>query len=74
MGALAKEPATLHVLPGSVEPFLTKQELAETYLKCSVSWVEKAMKRGMPSHKLFGARRFLASEVRDWLKEQQNDR
>lgn len=52
----------------TTEPYVTIREVA-AHLGMSVSWVEKAVVRGLPSHKLGRARRFRLSEVEQWLAQ-----
>jgi len=48
------------------EPFITKQQLAN-HLGFSVSWVERRVKEGMPSHKVGSRLRFQRSQAIAWL-------
>ena len=58
------------------EGWVTKATVAE-HLGVSVSTVDHLVARGMPSAKLGdgrqGARRFLLSEVDDWMREHGKD-
>jgi len=52
-----------------IEKYLTMRELA-TYLNVARATIYRYMKIGLPSVKLGGVRRFKASEVDQWLKNQ----
>jgi excisionase family DNA binding protein len=57
--------------PHTIEPLLTKQQVARL-LGLSTSWVDKAVaKRGMPSLEVGGARRFKWSAVERWIESGQ---
>lgn len=50
------------------EKFITKEEVVEKLgisMNCLYVW----MKKGFPSYKINGLRRFLWSEVVEWVKE-----
>jgi len=51
-----------------IENYLTAEELMK-YLKVSRVSITRYMKRGMPSVKLGGLRRFKISDVENWLKD-----
>ena len=51
------------------EPFITKEQLAN-HLGFSVSWVERRVKEGLPSHKVGSRLRFQRSQAIRWLLEQ----
>lgn len=48
------------------EPFLTKGQLAAHY-GFSTKWVERQMRKGLPSRTIGGSRRYLLSETDVWL-------
>ena len=60
---------SLHALPTEDwEPYLTKRQVAER-LGFSVRWLEQQVSQaGLPAHMIGGQRRFLWSEVRDWIE------
>ncbi len=48
------------------ERFLSKPQIAEHY-GFTPRWVELQMRKGLPSRLIGGRRRFLLSEVDEWL-------
>jgi hypothetical protein len=57
----------------SREPFLTKAQLASC-LQYTTRWVDYRCAEGMPFIDLDGAKRFLLSEVLEWLRRRAEER
>lgn len=53
------------------EPYLTKRQVA-ALLGFSVRWLEQQVSQsGLPAHTIGGQRRFLWSEVQDWIRDRE---
>jgi hypothetical protein len=56
------------LLPPTVEPWVTKQRLAD-HLLVTRRWIEQQQHHGLPYLRMGGMNRYRISEVETWLRE-----
>jgi hypothetical protein len=57
--------------PAVVEPWLTKQQLAD-HLLVTRRWIELQQHAGLPYLRMGGLNRYRVSEVETWIRERYN--